>query len=167
MKKIILHWTAGSAVPNSLDKESYHFLVDSTGVVHLGKFKPEANIHCKEGMYAKHTGGGNTSSIGVAMCAMFGFKNKHNIGNFPITRKQFEATMQLCADLAIKYKIPVKPETIFTHYEFGLKNPKTSSAGKIDISFLPPYSWVEKNDIGTFIRSKIRWYVAQSTKNKE
>ena len=47
-----------------------------------------------------------------------------------------------------------------THYEFGLNNPKTSSAGKIDIIYLPPYSWVAQGDIGAFIRSKIKWYLA-------
>ena len=45
-----------------------------------------------------------------------------------------------------------------THCEFGICNPDTSSAGKIDITYLPPYSWVAKRDIGNFIRTKIRWY---------
>lgn len=167
MKKIILHWTAGGAVPNCYDKECYHFLSDSFGNIHLGKFRPEANLNCKEGMYAKHTGGGNTNAIGVAMCAMAGFKDKNNIGNFPITKKQFESTMEFCADLALRYNIPIKPENVFTHYEFGKKHPNTSSAGKIDIIFLPPYSWVEKDEIGSFIRSKIRWYATHATQNKE
>lgn len=45
-----------------------------------------------------------------------------------------------------------------THYEFGIKNPKTTSAGKIDIIFIPPYSWVAGDEVGSFIRSKIKWY---------
>lgn len=45
-----------------------------------------------------------------------------------------------------------------THYEFGQNNPKTTSFGKIDIVYLPPYPWIAKKDIGSFIRSKIRWY---------
>lgn len=47
MKRIILHWTAGGQVPNSHEKECYHFLVDSFGKVRLGHFKPEANLNCK------------------------------------------------------------------------------------------------------------------------
>ena len=43
--------------------------------------------------------------------------------------------------------------------EFGLKNPKTTSAGKIDIIYLPPYPWVAKEDVGSFIRTKIKWYL--------
>lgn len=52
MKRIILHWTAGGQVPNSHEKECYHFLVDSFGKVRLGHFKPEANLNCKSGMKA-------------------------------------------------------------------------------------------------------------------
>lgn len=158
MKKIIIHWTAGGPVPTSYEKECYHYLIDSLGKTHLGKFKPKANLICRTGMYAAHTGGGNTSSIGVAMCAMANFKNKNELGNFPITRTQFEATMKLCAQLSKKYDIKITPDTVMTHYEFGQKNKNTTSYGKIDIIFLPPYSWINKEDIGSFIRSKIRWY---------
>ena len=162
MNRIILHWTAGGPVPTSYEKEYYHYLVDSLGKIHLGKFKPEANAVCKTGMYAMHTGGGNTGSIGVSMCGMANFRNKNNQGNFPITKIQFEATMKLCSKLAKDYKISVTPETVMTHYEFGQNHPETTSYGKIDIIFLPPYPWISKEDIGSFIRSKIRWYEGAS-----
>lgn len=158
MKRIVLHWTAGGPVPTSYEKECYHYLVDSMGKIHLGKFKPEANLICRTGMYAEHTGGGNTGSIGVSMCAMAGFKNKNDQGRFPITKVQFEAAMKLCAKLALQYDIQINPDTVLTHYEFGQKNPKTTSSGKIDIIFLPPFPWIGKEDVGSFIRSKIRWY---------
>lgn len=158
MQRIIIHWTAGGAVPTSYEKEFYHYLIDSLGKIYQGKFKPEANLVCRKGMYAAHTGGCNTGSIGVSMCGMANFKNKNNMGEFPITKIQFEATMMLCAQLAKQYDIHVSPENVMTHYEFGQKNPKTTSYGKIDIIFLPPYPWVSKDDIGSFIRSKIRWY---------
>ena len=88
-----------------------------------------------------------------------GFKNKTCIGDYPISKLQFEATMKLCAILAQKYSIKVTPENVLTHYEFGQKHTKTTSFGKIDIIFIPPYPWVSKNDAGAFIRSKIRWYL--------
>ena len=159
MKRIILHWTAGGPVPTSYEKECYHYLVDSLGKIHLGKFKPEANLACRTGMYASHTGGGNTGSIGVAMCAMADFKNKNDQGHFPLTKVQFESAMKLCARLARQYNIHITPETVMTHWEFGVKNPNTTSFGKIDIIFLPPFPWISKEDVGSFIRSKIRWYV--------
>lgn len=158
MKHIVIHWTAGGYYPTDYEKEHYHFLIDREGVVHNGKFKPEDNEVCKVGKYAAHTGGGNTGSIGVAICAMAGFKNKNNVGSYPILKKQFESTMEFCSQLAQKYKIEISPQTIMTHYEFGVKNPKTSSAGKIDIIFIPPYAWVAQGEVGSFIRSKIKWY---------
>lgn len=164
MKKIIIHWTAGGAVPTCYEKEHYHFLVDSLGNVHKGKYMPEANLNCIKGFYAEHTGGGNTGSIGVALCGMAGFVDKNCIGDFPITRKQFESAMELCAKLAFKYKISISKENIMTHYEFGQKWPDTSSRGKIDIVFLPPFSWLEREEIGRFIRSKIKWYFERIAK---
>lgn len=158
MKRIIIHWTAGGHVPTFYEKNFYHYLVDSLGKIHLGKFKPEANLICKDGMYAEHTGGGNTGAIGVSLCGMENFKNINNQGKFPITKIQFESAMKLCAQLTKKYGITVTPETVMTHYEFGQKHPNTTSYGKIDIIFIPPYPWVSKNDVGSFIRSKIRWY---------
>ena len=159
MKRIIIHWTAGGAVPNLHDKECYHYLVDNLGRIYEGKFKPQANEVCKDGMYAAHTGGGNTGSIGVALCGMLGFKNKNCLGNYPITKIQFEAAMQLCAKLAKEFNISVSPNTVLTHYEFGKSHPNTTSAGKIDITFIPPYSWVDANDVGNFLRSKVKWYL--------
>lgn len=159
MKRIIIHWTAGSSVPNCIEKEHYHFLVDSIGRIHEGKFKPEDNLNCNDGKYAAHTGGGNTNSIGVSLCGMYGFKTSKNIGNFPLTKIQIETAMQLCAKLTKKYNITINQNTVMTHYEFGLKNPKTTSHGKIDIIFLPPYSWIKKEDIGNFLRTKVKWYL--------
>lgn len=159
MKRIIIHWTAGGYYPSAYERNYYHFLVDKDGKVYNGIFKPSDNEVCKPGKYAAHTGGGNTGSIGVSMCAMAGFKNKNSTGNYPITKKQFEACMELCAKLALEYKIDVSAQNVMTHYEFGLKNPKTSSAGKIDIIYIPPYSWVTQSEAGSFIRSKIKWYL--------
>lgn len=159
MKRIIIHWTAGGYYPTAYEMTYYHFLVDKDGKVYNGKFKPSDNEVCRQGCYAAHTGGGNTGSIGVSMCAMAGFKNKNAVGNYPITKKQFEAAMELCAKLAIQYKINISAQSVMTHYEFGMKNPKTSSAGKIDIIYIPPYPWVTQSEAGSFIRSKIKWYL--------
>ena len=158
MEKIIIHWTAGCYYPTEYEKTHYHFLVDKDGKVHLGKFKPEDNLICRKNTYAAHTGGGNTKAIGVAVCAMAGFKSAKDCGRYPITPKQFEACMKFCAELCKKYNIPITENTVMTHYEFGIKHPHTSSAGKIDIIYIPSYPWVIPKDIGGFIRSKIKWY---------
>ena len=66
--------------------------------------------------------------------------------------------MKFCSDLCEQYSLDINPGTVLTHYEFGQNNPKTSSFGKIDIVYLPPYPWVARKDVGSFIRSKVRWY---------
>lgn len=156
--KIIIHWTAGAYNPNSSELGHYHYLIDSNGVKHNGKYTPEDNLNCYDGKYAAHTGGGNTGAIGVAMCGMMNFKNKSSVGPYPLKAKQVEACFKLCADLAKKYNIPI--ENVMTHYEFGKLHPKTDSAGKIDIIYLPPYPNVKANEVGGFIRNKIRWYLS-------
>lgn len=164
LNKIILHWTAGTNEPNNTDYQHYHYLVNGNGVVIKGKFTPEDNLNCNDGKYAQHTGGGNTGSIGVALCGMAGFKNAKSIGKYPLTAKQCERAFKLIAELCKKYNIAVTPQTVMTHYEFGKKNPKTSSAGKIDIVYLPPYPTVKQEDVGYFIRNKVKWYYKNMVK---
>ena len=156
MKRIIIHWTAGGYQPNNTDRQHYHFLVDARGNVYNGIYKPEDNENCQDGRYAQHTGGGNTGSIGVSMCGMCGFRSSRDVGKYPLTKKQCESMFKFCADICKKYNIPVT--NVMTHYEFGKANPKTSSAGKIDIIYLPPYPNITTDKIGDFIRNKIKWY---------
>ena len=150
--------TAGTYQPNSVDYEHYHYLINGDGLVIEGKYKPEDNKNCSDGKYAAHTGGGNTGAIGVSMCAMAGFKSASDCGRYPITPVQLEACFKLCAELCKKYALNINPITVMTHYEFGKRNPQTSSAGKIDITYLPSYPDIEKDKIGDFIRAKVRYY---------
>lgn len=161
MKRIILHWTGGGHQPNKTDFEHYHYLVNCDGLIVMGRYTVDDNRNCVDGKYAKHTGGGNTGSIGVAMCGMYGYQNRKTVGSYPLTKKQCEATFKLIAKLCIIHDLNVTPQTVFTHYEFGKKNPNTSSAGKIDITYLPPYPEQAKDKIGDFIRNKVRWYKSQ------
>lgn len=158
MNKIIIHWTAGAYTPNSTDLKHYHYLIDKNGRINYGIFKPEDNENCYDGKYAPHTGGGNTAAIGVALCGMYGFSSATKLGCYPLTKIQCEALFSFVAKLSKKYKIKIDNNHIMTHYEFGLKNPKTTSAGKIDIIYLPPYPQIKKQNIGDFIRSKVLWY---------
>lgn len=158
LNKIIIHWSAGVYYPSRTDLEHYHFLIDKDGKIHNGIHKPEDNEDCYDGNYAAHTGGGNTGAIGVSYCGMYNFYNHYSVGKYPLTKVQLESGFKFCAELAKKYNIAITPQTIMTHYEFGLKHPNTTSRGKIDIIYLPPYQWICKDDVGSFIRSKIRWY---------
>ena len=166
MKRIILHWTGGTNQPCSTDYEHYHYLVNGDGVVVKGKYTPEDNLNCYDGKYAQHTGGGNTGSIGVSMCGMYvPTKTPIQKTKYPLTKKQCESTFKLCAELCKKYGLTITKQTVMTHYEFGKSHPNTSSRGKIDIIYLPPYPEQTTDRIGDFIRNKIRWYYSQLYKN--
>src|SRR5574344_1986336 len=161
MKRIIIHWTAGGHVPNSTDLKHYHFLIDKYGRVNNGIFKPEDNENCYDGKYAAHTGGGNTGSIGISLCGMCGYSSPNSLGPYPINKIQCETLFSLIAKLCKKYNIKISKETIMTHYEFGQKYPTSTSYGKIDIVYLPPYPTVLKKDVGDFIRTKINCYYSK------
>jgi hypothetical protein len=111
------------------------------------------------------TGGGNTNAIGISMCGMFEFSfdwNRNepkNVGKYPLTAVQCEATWKKIAQICKKYSIAVSPDTVMTHYEFGKKFPNTSSYGKPDIVHLPYQKNLKPNQIGDFIRNKVKWYL--------
>ena len=158
MNRIILHWSGGNYTPSLTDFEHYHFLVDNKGNITKEKYKPEDNLNCNDGYYAAHTGDFNTGSIGVALCAMYGYKNPLNVGNFPFLRIQAESAFAYCATLLKKYGLKPVKNTIMTHYEVGKMFPNSTSAGKIDITYIPYEPSIEKNEVGDYIRNKVRWY---------
>ena len=97
------------------------------------------------------------------MCGMYVPKNTPlQMTKYPLTKIQCERCFDLIAKLAKEYKLQITPDTVMTHYEFGLKHPNTSSAGKIDITWLPAYSHLKPNEIGDFIRNKAKWYYSKS-----
>ena len=159
LDKITLHWTAGRNKPSAHELECYHFLIDSDGNLYKGKYSPEDNISTADKKYAQHCGGGNTGNIGIAFCGCYvpnGIPVKNT--QFPLTRVQLEKGFKLCADLSKKYNIPIDKKHIFTHYEFGITHPHSSSSGKIDITYMHPFPNENKNTCGDFIRAKILWY---------
>jgi hypothetical protein len=136
MKRVILHWTAGTHIANDMERERYHYLVQGNGRVVDGKWSPEANLNPVKGRYAAHTLNANTGSIGVSLCCMGGAKESpFNAGQWPMTIEQWERAIVLIADLCAKYKIPVTPQTVLTHAEVGANLGKPQR-GKWDITRL-------------------------------
>lgn len=158
LKRIILHWTAGSNNVSDTDKDHYHFIIDGNGKVHHGDLPPEANISTKDADgYMAHTLRANTGAIGVAVAGMAGARERpFNSGPYPLTERQMNAMYKFVADLADEYNIPVKMDTVLTHAEveptLGIKQ-----RGKWDIMWLPgmraPANPVA---VGSDIRSSIR-----------
>ena len=159
--KIVVHWTAGGHKANSVYIAAYHFLVEGDGNIVKGSHSVWNNsvtnmnkINRRTGNYAHHTGGGNTGAIGVALCGMYGYISPYKVGKYPLKKAQCEAAFALLAKLCKDYKIDDK--NVITHWEFAKAHPSSTSAGKIDITYLPPYPDVASNQVGGFIRNRVR-----------
>jgi hypothetical protein len=161
MKKVCIHWTAGAYGQSDLDYIHYHYTVGKDGTVLSGKFSPEANLPpLLNGHYAAHCGGGNSYCLGISLRGMAGYQSPAHPGPYPLTETQCEAAWKYVAALCLKYRISVTPDTVFTHYEFGRRNPTSDSAGKIDITHLPHKPELKPDQVGDYIRSRIQFYLA-------
>lgn len=157
MKRIIIHWTAGSHAVSNLDKEHYHFIVGGDGVVVKGFPSIAANSGGTKSGYAAHTLNCNSDSIGVSVACMAGaVETPFNSGKSPMTEKQFLVLIKVLKELSDFYGIPVTRQTILSHAEvqptLGIKQ-----RGKWDISRLSfDPSKVGALVVGDYIRSLIR-----------
>lgn len=121
MKRVIVHWTAGSYTPSAIDREHYHYLIDGAGDLH--KARPvEQNDRSVAGLssddYAAHTRGLNSYSIGVALCAMHGARERpFSPGQYPITPAQVRSLTAFLVTLMETHDIPLSRETVLTHAE--------------------------------------------------
>ncbi len=159
-RTITNHWTAGTNKHNSVDLEHYHYIIDGDGSVYRGDHSISANDNTADGDYAAHTGGGNTANIGVSVSGMAGYSSPKKIGRYPLTKVQLEKLFEVNAILAFNegYKKITYP-LLQTHKEFGDAHPKTSSYGKIDITYLPPYPEIKSEEVANFIRNKTQVYL--------
>ncbi len=157
MKRVIIHWTAGSHTPNSIDLKAYHYVIDGAGKVHHGAFPVSANTgRLVSGRYAAHTLNCNTDSIGVSLAAMAGaVERPFNAGRYPITEAQMTALARLVQDLCREYGIPITRQTVLTHAEV---QPTLGIAQKQkwDITWIPGMSAPgDAVKVGDIIRSRI------------
>lgn len=156
MKRIILHWTAGSYKPNDTDLGAYHFVIDGDGNWHEGVNIAKNSGSLKPG-YAAHCLNLNTDSIGVSMACMGGaVENPFNAGKWPMKVEQLHSLIAGVARLAVIYGIPVTPKTILSHAEVQATL-GVQQRNKWDYTVLPFDSKVKgAKAIGNYIRDQIQ-----------
>jgi len=136
MQRIIAHWSAGAWRASDLDKEHYHFIIEGTGTVVKGDHDIADNVSTADDDYAAHTRGCNTGSIGVSLACMAGaIESPFHAGKFPMTEVQWARAMDVIAELAAFYGIPVTDKTILSHAEVQ-PNLGIRQAGKWDFTRL-------------------------------
>lgn len=162
MKRIIVHWTAGTNKANDLDRQHYHFIIEGDGKIVRGKHQISDNLSVSDGNYAMHTAGCNKDSIGVSLAGMAGaVEQPFNAGKYPITREQWAVLISLVADLCDEYGIKVSRSTVLSHAEveaeLGVKQ-----AGKWDIARLPwNASIVGAHNVGDSLRAAVSAMLAK------
>ncbi|MGG5890094.1 peptidoglycan recognition protein family protein [Falsiroseomonas sp. HC035] len=156
MKRVICHWTAGQHKASALDHEHYHILIEADGRLVRGTHSIEDNVSTKDKVYAAHTLGCNTGSIGVAACCMAEAHEKpFKGGRSPMLRKQWDTMAAVVAELCRFYRIPVSPTTVLGHGEveiqLGIKQ-----RGKWDPMMLPWNPDLSKTEVGNAFRALVQ-----------
>ncbi len=157
MKRIIVHWTAGTYEATEHDRKFYHYLIDGDNKIVKGRYSVSDNESVADGVYAAHTAGTNKDSIGVSLCGMAGAKeNPFNAGKYPLKNSQWRTMLWLVARLCKEYKIPVTNKTLLTHAEVqsNLGNPQK---GKWDITRLPfDNKVIGAKAVGDLLRKEVK-----------
>lgn len=158
MKRIQIHWTAGAHKANSVDRKSYHRLIEGDGNIVIGDHPISSNVPpLRRNEYAAHTWSANSYAIGVAMCGMRGaVERPFNPGPSPLLQDQVSAMVYLVADLAQEYDIDITRETVLTHAEvqrtLGIKQ-----RSKWDVMWLPGMDAPgDPIEVGDELRARIR-----------
>lgn len=156
MKRVICHWTAGAHRASQLDKLHYHILIEKDGKLVRGTHSIEDNVSTGDGVYAAHTLGTNTGSIGVAVCAMAGaIESPFTPGATPMLEIQWRTMAQVVAELCRFYQIPVTPRTVLGHGEVQA-NLGIEQKGKWDPLILPWDPAMGRTQVGNFLRSLVQ-----------
>ena len=135
-QRIVMHWTAGKYKQSSSDYEKYHEVVEGNGRRKLCKRRPEANNDTGDGDYAAHVRAKNTGSIGLAMCCMQDAKERpFDAGDYPMTETQLEVFIDMVAEYAETYDIPIDRRHVLSHEEVDVT--LGVSQDKWDIMWLP------------------------------
>ncbi|MCP2727690.1 monofunctional biosynthetic peptidoglycan transglycosylase [Limnofasciculus baicalensis] len=156
MKRVILHWTAGGYKASVIDKSHYHILIEDDGKLVKGTHSIKDNVSTEDNVYAAHTKGLNTGSIGISVCCMAeAIETPFEAGYFPMTKIQWDKMAQVVAELCYFYNIPVTPETVLGHGEVEaiLGIPQT---GKWDPMILPWNSDLSKTEVGKEFRDLVK-----------
>ena len=139
MKRVVLHWTAGSYIASALDKEHYHFVVEGDLDVLRGLHPVTHNEtigNKSQDEYAAHTKGTNTGAVGISICGSVGAEESpFKPGKCPVTEGQWQRAAEVTASVCKRYGIAVTDKSVLTHAEVQT-NLGIKQNGKWDIAKL-------------------------------
>ena len=139
LRRVVLHWTAGTNRVSNLDRAHYHFIIGGDGLVVPGVYPVTANAlpFSRFRPYAAHALNFNAGSVGVALAGMRGAREApFDAGDQPITREQWHTGSEVVAQICAVYNIAVTYQTVLQHGEIGM-NCDVPQRGKWDCMKLP------------------------------
>lgn len=155
MQRIICHWTAGGHTASNLDRKHYHILIEGDGELVRGHHTIKDNESTGDGVYAAHTLGANTGSIGISACCMAGAQESpFDAGTAPMTETQWKVMAEVAAQLCHRYKIPVTQATVLGHGEVQ-KFLGKKQKGKWDPLVLPWAPHLSRETVGNRFRAAV------------
>ena len=153
--RIICHWTAGGYTAGGLAISRYHILIQGDGSLKRGTHSIKDNDSTADGVYGKHTKGTNKNSIGVSMCCMAGAnESPFNAGAAPMKKLQWDAMIDVVAQLCKRYDIACTPTTVLGHGEVEA-NLGIDQEDKWDPMKLPFDAGKSKAQVGTLLRQQV------------
>lgn len=151
-QRIVMHWTAGTYDVSEKDKNSYHEIVSGDGERVLGNYRPEANNDVSDGHYAAHVKKFNTGSIGLSMaCMKDAEESPFKKGRSPMKEEQLSVFIDMVAEYAFIYDIPIDREHVLSHEEVDITHGIPQD--KWDIMWLPDMS---KPKDAVFVGDRLR-----------
>lgn len=116
--RIVIHWSAGGHKATSDDRQHYHFIIEGDGHLVRGVHPISANDSTGDGIYAAHTRGANTKTIGIALAAMRDSRERpFSPGDSPITLAQWGMLIAALVQLCSRFRIEPTPATVLSHAE--------------------------------------------------
>ena len=162
MKRVIVHWTAGAHRASDLDRAHYHLLIEADGRIVKGACSIDCNAARVEPR-ASHTRNCNTGSIGVAVCAMAGARERpFTAGPFAMTQRQWSVMAEVVTELCRRYSIPVTTQTVLAHGEVE-RHLGIPQRQKWDPMVLPWAPALPKAEVMEGFRAQVRRLLTQAT----
>lgn len=159
-ERCILHWTAGPARANSIDKAHYHYIFNQpTGEVVRGDHTVAQNMgKIRSTDYAQHTGGFNSGSVGFSFAGMLDSAPGHKFGPVPLTEDQVRNGLAFVSLCMLTWNMRVTSATLFTHHEAWTihKVKGQMNDQKWDITELAFARHLAKDKVGPWMREVVR-----------
>ena len=151
-KKIIIYQTGGSYFPFTEEIKNYDYLITHRGAVLKGSNEKDIYKPFRK-------------EINIAFMGMKGYESYKKQGDFPITAVQLDEGLKFIANLAVEFDIKPSTTSILTSYEQKKRKYGIVNIAETDIVSLPTQAYLFPDEVGKYLRSKVKFYIKYGLDN--